>query len=80
MQWLEMEYLLRAASVAAAMTTDGLKDTDRHFDNKIHAARPHPGQIRIASQMLEILSHSEIRESHRSCPRVQDPYSLRCIP
>ncbi|MBN2432778.1 MAG: histidine ammonia-lyase [Acidobacteria bacterium] len=76
----ELEYLLHMASLAAALSTDGLKDTDRHFDPQVHAVRPHPGQQEIAREMAALLRDSEIRESHRMCGRVQDPYSLRCIP
>src|SRR6185295_14387616 len=51
------------------------------FDERIHRARPHRGQIASAALMRELLAGSEIRESHReNDPRVQDAYSLRCIP
>jgi len=80
LQVLHLEYLLQMASLAAAMTTDGLKDTDMHFDRKVHQVRAHPGQMKVAEEMRRILEQSEIRESHRFCGRVQDPYSLRCIP
>jgi histidine ammonia-lyase len=80
LQLHELDYLLHVASLAAALSTDGLKDTDRHFDPKVHDARPHPGQQEIAREMADLLRDSEIRESHRTCGRVQDPYSLRCIP
>jgi len=80
LQLFELEYLLHVASLAAALSTDGLMDTDRHFDPQVHAVRPHPGQQEIAREMAALLRDSEIRESHRTCGRVQDPYSLRCIP
>jgi histidine ammonia-lyase len=67
--------------VAGAMTLEALLGTPAAFDPRIHAARPHAGQSRVATRMLELLEGSEIRESHReNDPRVQDAYSLRCIP
>jgi histidine ammonia-lyase len=50
------------------------------FDPRIHAARPHPGQIRVASIVRQLLTGSEILPSHVDCPKVQDPYSIRCVP
>src|SRR6185436_18021069 len=50
------------------------------FDPRIHAARPHPGQGASARNLRALLQGSPIRESHRDCGRVQDAYSLRCMP
>jgi histidine ammonia-lyase len=50
------------------------------FDERIHWARPHAGQIKTAANLRRMLEGSQIRESHRECGRVQDAYSLRCIP
>lgn len=72
--------LLDAADVISAMTLDALKGTDAAFDEKIHLARPHEGQLFVAARMRELLRGSQIRESHRACGKVQDAYSLRCIP
>ena len=72
--------LARAADVVAALTTDALKGTDVAFDPRIHAARPHPGQAASARNLRKLLAGSAIRESHRGCGKVQDAYSLRCIP
>lgn len=70
-----------AATVAGAMTLEALKGTPAAFDERIHAARPHPGQIEVAARLRRLLADSEIRESHRvNDPRVQDAYSLRCMP
>jgi histidine ammonia-lyase len=75
------DVLSRAADVAGAMTLEALRGTPSAFDERIHAARPHPGQIEVAAHLRELLSESEIRESHRmNDPRVQDAYSLRCMP
>ncbi|MCA1634087.1 MAG: histidine ammonia-lyase [Acidobacteria bacterium] len=71
----------RAADVAGAMTLEALKGTPAAFDERIHAARPHAGQQEAAAHLRELLRDSEIRESHReNDPRVQDAYSLRCMP
>jgi histidine ammonia-lyase len=76
----EAERLVLAADVIGALTLDALKGTDVAFDPRIHAARPHPGQAASARNLRRLLSGSAIRESHRDCGRVQDAYSLRCIP
>ncbi len=73
--------LAQVADVAGAMTLEALKGTPVAFDERIHNARPHPGQIAVARHLRELLRDSEIRASHiEGDPRVQDAYSLRCIP
>jgi histidine ammonia-lyase len=73
--------LARAADVAGAMTLEALKGTPVAFDARIHAARPHRGQTVVAGHLLSLLRDSEIRASHAvGDPRVQDAYSLRCMP
>jgi histidine ammonia-lyase len=73
--------LARVADVAGAMTLEGLMGTPRAFDSRIQQARPHPGQIAVAQHVRALVRQSEIRESHReNDPRVQDAYSIRCIP
>jgi len=62
------------------MTLDALRGTDVAFDERIHRVRPHAGQVKTASNLRRMLEGSQIRESHRECGRVQDAYSLRCIP
>jgi len=75
------ERLVRLADVAGAMTLESLKGTPVAFDERIHAARPHPGQFAVAAHLRELLQESEIRQSHLvGDPRVQDAYSLRCMP
>lgn len=71
---------LEAALVAGALSTDAVKGSDTPFDARIHAARGQPGQIETARVLRALLTGSEIRASHRDCPRVQDPYSIRCQP
>ena len=80
---LDAERLTDAADVSGAMTLEALKGTPVAFDHKIHAVRPHPGQIRSARRLRELIDGSEIRESHRDHvvdPRVQDAYAIRCMP
>jgi histidine ammonia-lyase len=72
--------LARAADVAGALTLDALRGTDVAFDARIHDARPHPGQGASAANLRRLLAGSPLRESHRDCGKVQDAYSLRCIP
>ncbi len=77
---LEAERLCRLADVVGALSLDALQGTFRAFDPRIHGARPHPGQLASAQNLLALLDGSEIMESHRDCDKVQDPYSLRCMP
>ena len=77
---LAAETLSETADVLGAMSLDALHGTDVAFDERIHAARPHAGQIKVASNLRRLIAGSEIRESHKDCGRVQDAYSLRCIP
>ncbi len=77
---LAAETLADSADVIGSMTLDALRGTDVAFDERIHRARPHAGQIASAANLRKMLAGSEIRESHRECGRVQDAYSLRCMP
>jgi histidine ammonia-lyase len=77
---LAAETLANSADVIGALTLDALRGTDVAFDERIHKARPHPGQGTTAANLRRMLEGSEIRKSHADCNRVQDAYSLRCIP
>jgi histidine ammonia-lyase len=77
---LAAETLVDSADVIGGLTCDALKGTDAAFDERIHKARPHSGQMKSAANLRRMLEGSQIRESHRQCGRVQDAYSLRCIP
>jgi histidine ammonia-lyase len=77
---LSAERLAQAADVAGAMSLEALMGTRTPFDPRLHALRPHPGQKRVAENLRGLLGESEIGESHRDCGRVQDAYSLRCMP
>ncbi len=75
------ERLVRTADVAGAMTLEALRGTPVAYDERIHRARPHRGQLDAAEHLRTLLEESEIRESHRyNDSRVQDAYSLRCMP
>jgi histidine ammonia-lyase len=75
------EDLVAHADLAAAMALEALLGTDVPFDARVHRLRPHPGQIATARNLKRLLRGSEILPSHRrSDHKVQDPYSLRCVP
>jgi histidine ammonia-lyase len=78
---LEARRLVRAADLFGALSTEALRGTDEAFDPRLHATRPHPGQQTSADNLWRLMRDSSIRESHRlNDPRLQDPYSLRCMP
>ena len=74
------EHVLAAALISGALAVDAVKGSDTPFDPRIQEIRGHAGQIAVAAALRELLSDSEIRDSHRDCERVQDPYSVRCQP
>ena len=77
----DIDRLMDAAIIAAAMAVDACLGTDATLDARIHEIRRQPGQIEVARRMLSLLEHSEIVQSHQEDdPRVQDPYSLRATP
>ena len=76
----ELETVFAAAVVSGTLSLDALAGSDAPFDPRIHNLRGHDGQARVAQVYRELLAGSAIRESHRDCARVQDPYSLRCQP
>jgi histidine ammonia-lyase len=77
---LRAESLGEIADLAGAMTLEGLLGSHRPFLAPIQKVRPHPGQEACAAHLRMLLAESEIVESHRDCSKVQDPYSLRCMP
>ncbi len=74
------EDVFAGAVVAGALSVDAAKGSDTPFDARIHAVRGQPGQELVAKVYARLLADSPIRESHRGCEKVQDPYSLRCQP
>src|SRR6266498_3352079 len=78
---LRAQRLACVADVAGAMSLEALKGTPAAFDLRLQQARPHPGQKAVAKHLLSLMEDSEIRQSHvKDDPRVQDAYSLRCMP
>jgi histidine ammonia-lyase len=78
---LDAERLLDTATVTAALSTEALLGTDVAFAAEYQQARPHPGQARVAAQLRGLLAESALQRSHHDAPhRVQDPYSIRCVP
>jgi histidine ammonia-lyase len=78
---LRARRVTNVADIAGAMTLEGLRDTPAAFDARLQDARPHSGQKIAAAHLMSMLQNSQIRESHRqNDPRVQDAYSIRCMP
>ncbi|MBI2711680.1 MAG: histidine ammonia-lyase [Bdellovibrio sp.] len=81
---LEAEHLCDLADLTGSMSLEALRGTTAAFEPEIQSVRPHPGQIKAASNLRKLLldgdQKSEISASHVDCGKVQDPYSLRCMP
>jgi histidine ammonia-lyase len=78
---VDADRLLRTASVAAAMSVEALLGTDVAFAEAYQAVRPHPGQVAVAAELRWLLRESTLQRAHHpSRHKVQDPYSLRCVP
>ncbi len=77
---LRAERLASAADIVGAMTLEALKGSHRAFAREIHEARPQRGQLASAANLRRLLRGSEIERSHADCGKVQDSYSLRCMP
>ena len=76
----EARQLAKLCDIACALTLEAIRGTPTAFREKIHLAKPHPGQIDVASNLRRLLEGSSIASSHEDCHKVQDPYSLRCAP
>ena len=72
--------LQKEADILAAMSLEALQGSAAPFDERVHLIRPHQGQITVAGNIRKLLEYSEIMDSHRDCGKVQDSYSLRCVP
>ncbi|MDP3442696.1 MAG: aromatic amino acid lyase, partial [Ignavibacteria bacterium] len=78
---IKAKQLISTSDISAALSHEALRGTDKAYDLRLHKLRPFPGQITTAQNMLSLLKNSEIRISHlKGDLRVQDSYSLRCIP
>ena len=75
-----MSGLMAAAEVALALSIEGAHASMTPFHERLHQVRPHPGQLKVASQMRHLLADSPNMASHKSCEKVQDAYSFRCSP
>lgn len=76
----QAEFLVDTADVAGALSLDALRGSPVAFDVRLQRARPYPGQMQTARNLLRLNRGSAIRQSHAACSRVQDAYSLRCMP
>src|SRR5262245_19705989 len=73
-------HLAKVADVAGAMTVEATKSSLRPFDPRVQEVRPHPGQVACAANLRRLLRDSQIMASHADCGKVQDAYSIRCMP
>ena len=80
MALLRAERLCKVADIVGACTLDALKGTFSAFDPDIQRVRPFPGQLAVARNFQKLGKYDPIAESHKSCPKVQDAYSIRCMP
>jgi len=76
----KMEYLLDLADLSGAMSIEGYRGSISPFKSQLHEIRPYKGTIEVAKHMRNLLADSENIATHIDCERVQDPYSMRCIP
>lgn len=77
---LRAEALAEIADIAGSMTLEGLLGSHKPFLPELHEVRPHPGQQACAAHLRRLLIGSELVDTHVNCSKVQDPYSLRCMP
>lgn len=76
----KMAYLLDLADVAGAMSLEGYQGSESPFKELLHSIRPFKGNLEVAKRMRMLFKNSKNIKSHENCARVQDPYSMRCIP
>ncbi len=73
-------YLMKLADITTAITLEGVAGTLKAYDLKISELKPHQGQLAVCKNFMQLVDDSEIAQSHADCGKVQDPYSLRCVP
>lgn len=78
--WVRATRAAKHADVIASMSLEALRGSAKPFDERLHALRAHRGAVTVAANFRRLLAESEIMVSHANCDRVQDPYSLRCVP
>jgi histidine ammonia-lyase len=76
----EAKQIMKLADIATTLTLDGVKGTSAAYNPKITSLKPHPGQIAVVENLNKLIANSPLKESHPDCGKVQDPYSLRCVP
>ncbi len=76
----DAKQLLKNAQITGSMAVEALRGTNQAFREEIHRLRPHPGQKIIADNLWRLTQHSPIMQSHKNCEKVQDAYTLRCMP
>lgn len=76
----EAKQIMKLADIATALTLDGVKGTPTAYNPLITSLKPHPGQISSMKNLNKLLENSPLKDSHPDCGKVQDPYSLRCVP
>ncbi len=76
----EARQIMKLADICATLTMDGVKGTDKAYNPKITMLKPHPGQIACMENLNKLVAGSKLKDSHPDCHKVQDPYSLRCVP
>ena len=76
----KFEYLLDLADLTAALSLEAYRGSASPFKKELHDIRPFSGSKKVAARMLKFLKNSENLHAHEFCDRVQDPYSMRCVP
>lgn len=76
----KMRYLLDLADMTGAMSIEGMQGSESPFRNELHQTRAFKGNLEVAERMRNFFKDSQNMADHEECDRVQDPYSLRCIP
>lgn len=76
----EARQIMKLADICATLTMDGVKGTDKAYNPKITMLKPHPGQVACVENLNKLVAGSKLKDSHPDCHKVQDPYSLRCVP
>lgn len=76
----KLDYLMDLADLIAAMSLEGFQGSLAPFNEELHELRPFAGNKKVARRIRELLKNSQNSDSHKDCDRVQDPYSIRCVP
>jgi histidine ammonia-lyase len=77
---IEARQIMKIADICATLTMDSVKGTDKAYNPKITQLKPHKGQIACVENLNKLVANSALKDSHPDCNKVQDPYSLRCVP